>query len=289
MLDFLSQPAGFEIGETGLLVFDAAQPLWQALLVGLGNTLRVSLPALLAATLLGLFLALGRRSPSLPLRQLSGFVVEAVRNVPLLVQLLMWYFVVIEWLPESAAAWQITDGLWLSKGGLAFPWPTVWTAETDRLGSGLWQWPEQGTFNVMGGAAVTPEYLAVAWALTLYTAAFLAEVIRGGLEAVPASLAEAATTLGATRLQTLWRVVLPQAWRTIVPAATNQYVNLIKNSSLAVAVGYPDLVSVGNTALNQSGRTLECLLVMALCYLLLSGLASGLMNAFNRRHAGGIA
>ena len=285
MLSFFTQPAGFDIGETGLFLHDATSPLWHALLVGLGNTLRASLPALLLATALGLALALGRRSASRPLSSTAGFVVDTVRNVPLLVQLLMWYFLLIEWLPDSGAAWQLAGGVWLSKGGLAFPWPTAWTASVDVMDTGFWQWPHQGTFNVLGGAAVTPEYLAVVWALTLYTAAFLAEVIRGGLDAVPVSLAEAASTLGARRWQVLTQVVLPQAWRTILPAATNQYVNLVKNSSLAVAVGYPDLVSVGNTALNQTGRTLECLGVMMAAYLALSLLSSVAMNAFNRRHA----
>ncbi|MEN9395604.1 MAG: hypothetical protein RLZ81_134, partial [Pseudomonadota bacterium] len=92
-------------------------------------------------------------------------------------------------------------------------------------------------------------------------------------------------TLGATRWQVIFQVVVPQALRTIVPAATNQYLNLIKNSSLAVAVGYPDLVSVSNTAGNQTGRTLECVLVMMTCYLALSLITSGLMNLFNARQA----
>lgn len=277
MLDFLLQPAGFDIGETGLFLYDATQPLWRALLVGLGNTLRVSLPALMLATLLGGAIALARRSPS-PLLRAAGLVyTDAIRNVPLLVQLLLWYFLLVEWLPESNAAWQLMPGVLLSKGGMSFPW---WDTVT-----GHWSWPEQGVFNVSGGAAVTPEFLAVAIALSLYTSAFLAEVIRGGLEAVPASLAEAAQTLGATKWQVLSQVVIPQALRTIIPAATNQYLNLIKNSSLAVAVGYPDLVSVSNTAANQTGKALECVGVMMAIYLTLSLLTSALMNGFNARHA----
>lgn len=283
MFDFLNQPAGFDIGETGLLVFDAAQPLWRALMVGLGNTLRVALPALVAATLLGTLVALGRRSTSRPARLMAITYVEAIRNVPLLVQLLMWYFLVVEWLPDSTQAWNVMPGVWLSKGGLAFPWP--WSV--DGAGLQVWQWsmPMQDTFNVSGGAAVTPEYLAVAWTLTLYTAAFFSEVVRGGLESVSPSLGEAAQTLGARPWQVIWLVVLPQALRAIVPAATNQYLNLIKNSSLAVAVGYPDLVSVGNTALNQTGRAVECIAIMMSVYLALSLLTSGLMNAYNQRHA----
>jgi general L-amino acid transport system permease protein len=281
MLDFLNQPAGFDIGETGLLVYDAAQPLWRALLVGLGNTLRVSLPALLAATTIGLLVALARTSASRVWQGIGGFYVDVVRNTPLLLQLLMWYFMLVEWLPDSTEALQLMPGVWLSKGGLTFPW---WAADADT-GVAAWSWPVQETFNVVGGAAVTPEFLALALALSVYTGAFLSEVIRGGIESVPASLIEAAQTLGASRYQQIVRVLLPQALRAIVPAATNQYLNLIKNSSLAVAVGYPDLVSVGNTAINQTGRAVECVLVMMMVYLTLSLLTAWFMNWFNTQHA----
>ena len=281
MLSFLSQPAGFDIGETGLLVYDAAQPIWRAMMVGLGNTLRVCLPALLASTLLGLLIALGRTSGHRIWRGLAIFYVDSIRNTPVLLQLLMWYFLLVEWLPESNAAMQLLPGVWLSKGGLAFPW----LIQATDSAAWIWAWPEQGTFNIVGGAAVTPEYLALCLALSIYTSAFLSEVIRSGIEAVPASLIEAAQTLGATRLQQITRVLLPQALRAIVPAATNQYLNLIKNSSLAVAVGYPDLVSVGNTAINQTGRAVECLTVMMSIYLALSLITASAMNWFNARHA----
>lgn len=281
MLDFLGQPAGFDIGETGLLVFDAAQPLWRALLVGLGNTLRVALPALLLASLVGLLVALGRTSGSRLWRGLGAFYVDIVRNTPLLLQLLMWYFLLVEWLPDSTQAISLMPGVWLSKGGLAFPW----YGPVDTGAAWAWSWPVQDTFNVVGGASVSPEYLSLALALSVYTGAFLAEVIRSGMESVPSSLMEAAETLGATRFQRITRVLLPQALRTIVPAATNQFLNLVKNSSLAVAVGYPDLVSVGNTALNQTGRVVECVLVMMSVYLSLSLSMSAFMNWFNARHA----
>lgn len=281
MFDFLTQPAGFDIGETGLLVYDAAQPLWRALLVGLGNTLRVSLPALVLASVLGLLVALARTSSSRVWQAMGGMYVDTVRNTPVLLQLLMWYFLLVEWLPDSTEALALAPGLWLSKGGLAFPW---WATDPES-GVAAWSWPVQDTFNVVGGAAVTPEFLALAVALSVYTGAFLSEVIRAGIESVPASLVEAAQTLGATRIQQIFKVLLPQALRAIVPAATNQYLNLIKNSSLAVAVGYPDLVSVGNTAINQTGRAVECVLVMMSVYLMLSLLTALLMNWFNARHA----
>lgn len=278
MLSFFSQPAGFDIGETGLLAFDASQPLWWAIVVGLGNTLRVSLPALLLATALALTMALLRRSRVPGWSQLATGYVELIRNVPLLLQVLVWYFLLVEWLPDSTEALSLLPGVWLSKGGLAFPWLTP-----DDLGVWRWDVPVQDVFNVHGGAAVTPEFLALTLALSVYTSAFLSEVIRSGLEAVPHSLLEAASTLGATRWQQVRLVLIPQALRTIIPATTNQYLNLIKNSSLAVAIGYPDLVSVSNTALNQTGRAIECLTVMMAVYLTLSLLVSVLMNWFNAR------
>jgi general L-amino acid transport system permease protein len=280
MFEFFQQPAGFDIGETGLMLYDASQPLWRAFAVGLGNTLRVALPGLVWASVLALILALGRLS-AVPLwRRMAGLVVEVHRNTPLLLQLLIWYFLLVEWLPDSNAAWSIAPGLWLSKGGLTFPWYLA-----DEQGVWAWSWPVQDTFNVIGGAAVTPEYLALFLALSHYTAAFLSEVVRGGLLSVPKSLLEAADILGATPWQRITRVWLPQALRAIVPAATNQYLNLLKNSSLAVAVGYPDLVSVGNTALNQTGQAFICLGTMMAVYLCLSLLTSAFMNWFNRRHA----
>lgn len=276
---FLQQPAGFDIGETGLMAFDAMQPMWWAFAVGLGNSLRVALPSLLAATSLGLLLALLRTSGLPGWQQLAQGVIGFIRHVPLLLQLLIWYFLLIEWLPDSTQALSLGGGLWLSKGGLAFPWLVQ--------GEAGWQLerPVQETFNVLGGAAVTPEYLAVALALSTYTAAFLAEVFRSGIESVPRGLLEAADTLGATRWQQIRLVLIPQALRTVVPPTTNQYLNLIKNSSLAVAVGYPDLVSVSTTALNQSGRAVECILVMMAVYLALSLLTASAMNVFNRRQA----
>lgn len=130
---------------------------------------------------------------------------------------------------------------------------------------------------------MTPEFLAVALALSTYTAAFMAEIVRAAVLSVPASLMEAAETLGATRAQVRWRVLLPQAWRSAMPPMSNQVLNLIKNSSLAVAVGYPDLVSVGNTALNQTGQVMVCIGLMMGTYLLLSLLVSLVMNLLARQ------
>ena len=277
-MDFLREPAGFDIGETGGWLFDATAPLWQALLVGLSNTLRVSLPALALAMLLGALVGLMRLSPQAVPRRLATGWVETLRNLPLLLQLLMWYFLLLEWLPSPDQSLHLGPALWLSKGGLSFPW---WDAATAQ-----WQWPEQGPFNVSGGATLTPEYLAVCMALSTYTSAYVAEIVRGAVQAVPTSLLEAAETLGATPAQVRWRVLWPQAWQMAAPPLANQAINLVKNSSLAVAVGYPDLVSVGNTALNQTGRAVECMAVMMAIYLSLSwGLSWALNRPMRKGHA----
>jgi general L-amino acid transport system permease protein len=119
--------------------------------------------------------------------------------------------------------------------------------------------------------------------LTLYTAAYIAEVVRAGVQSVAFGQHEAATALGLTRALELRLVLLPQALRVIIPPMTNQYLNLTKNSSLAVAVGYPDLVSISNTSLNQTGRAIECIALVMACYLTLSLLTSAAMNAYNKR------
>jgi general L-amino acid transport system permease protein len=278
--DFLLQPAGFEIGES-VLRYESSQPFWRAFLVGLLNTLRVALPGIVLATLLGVLLGIGQLTRNWLVRRLCTAYVELVRNVPLLVQLLMWYFALTELLPPSAHALQ-AGPFFLSKSGLAFPWP-VWPA-------GAW-WPsaldlpQAGAFNVSGGAAVTPEYLAVLLGLVVYTAAFVAETVRAGIRSVPAGQVQAAQSLGLQPGQATRLVVLPLALRLIVPSITNQYLNLTKNSSLAVAVGYPDLVSVANTALNQTGRAFECIAVIMAVYLSLSLLTAWVMNRYNARVA----
>jgi general L-amino acid transport system permease protein len=272
--DFLMQPAGFDIGESWLH-YESSQPFWRAFLAGLANTIRVAVPGIVLATVLGTVIGLGRLSRNLLLRALSTGYVELLRNVPLLVQLLMWYFALTELLPASNEAVHLAPGFYLSKSGLSFPW---WE-------NGAFAWPEAGELNVSGGASVTPEFLAVLVGLSTYTAAFVAEIVRAGIQSVPAGQVHAALSMGLAPRQSLRYIVMPQALRVIVPSITNQYLNLTKNSSLAVAVGYPDLVSVANTALNQTGRAFECIAVIMSVYLVLSLATSAAMNRYNARVA----
>jgi general L-amino acid transport system permease protein len=145
--------------------------------------------------------------------------------------------------------------------------------------------PVRNDLNVSGGGAVTPEFLAVTLGLTIYTASFVAEIVRSGIQSVPWGQTEAAGALGLSRAQALKLVLLPQALRVIIPPMTNQYLNLTKNSSLAVAVGYPDLVSISNTTLNQTGRAVECITILMAVYLTLSLVTAALMNWYNARSA----
>jgi general L-amino acid transport system permease protein len=273
--DFLADPAGFDIGES-LLHYESNQPYWRAFLVGLLNTLRVSIAGIVLATVLGSLLGIGRFSRNALVRGLCSAYVECFRNIPLLLQLLMWYLLLTEYLPLPAEALRLGDWLFLSKSGLSFPAP-VWN------GGFGWELPKLGEFQVEGGAALTPEFLALLLGLVFYTAAFIAEIVRAGIASVPRGQQEAAASLGLSRWRTMRLVTLPQAMRLVIPPMTNQYLNLTKNSSLAVAVGYPELVSIANTSLNQTGRAVECITIIMAVYLCTSLATAGLMNRFNQR------
>ncbi len=331
--DFLMQAAGFDIGES-LYPFDSEQPYLQAFLVGVTNTLRVAVLGIILATVLGTILGVGRFSRNALVRGLCLTYVEFFRNIPVLLQLLLWYVILTEVLPSADHAWTV-GSFFLSKGGLNYPipiWATghlwalaglvvgvvlIWPYRrwarkqfetTGKLRSVFWVpvllvvicslagWelggaptalnsPIKGDFSIENGGALTPEFLAVLLGLTLYTAAFIAEVVRGGIQSVPRGQGEAASALGLTRQQEMRLVMLPQALRVIIPPLTNQYLNLTKNSSLAVAIGYPDVVSIANTALNQTGRAVECISIVMLVYLTTSLGTSILMNWYNSRAA----
>jgi general L-amino acid transport system permease protein len=331
--DFLTQAAGFDIGES-LYPFDSEQPYWQAFLVGVTNTLRVAVLGIVLATLLGTLLGVGRFSRNALVRGLCLSYVEFFRNIPVLLQLLLWYVVLTEVFPSATDAWTLGP-FFLSKGGLNYPIPVWATGQlfaafgfvagigliwlyrrwaklqfeaTGQVRSQFWiplyifvtgglvGWaiggaptdfnnPVKGEFSIEHGGALTPEFLAVLLGLTLYTASFIAEVVRGGIQSVPRGQGEAASALGLSRNQEMRLVMLPQALRVIIPPLTNQYLNLTKNSSLAVAIGYPDVVSIANTALNQTGRAVECISLVMLVYLTTSLGTSLLMNWYNSRAA----
>jgi len=332
--DFLSGPAGFDIGER-LVPYESNDPYWMAFLIGVLNTLRVAIVGIVLTTILGTLLGVGRFSHNALVRGLCYGYVEVFRNVPVLLQLLMWYLVLVEGLPRPGEQKSLFGLFFLSNGGASFPVPvwglgqaiaaagalvgaalTWWWARRARrlfeasgqprpvllpslamiIGGALigwivggaptdWSIPEPGGFSMEGGSSLTPEFLAVLLGLTLYTSSYVAEVVRAGIASVPRGQGEAASALGLSKGQLMRLVSLPQALRVIIPPITNQYLNLTKNSSLAVAIGYPDVVSIANTAINQTGRAVECISIIMLVYLTTSLGTSALMNWYNKRAA----
>lgn len=267
---WLQQPAGFDISES-VIPFNAQLPYWRALAAGLVNTIRAVLVGLVGATLLGTLVGMASFSHNGLLRRLARVYVEVVRNIPLLLQLVFWYFVVFLTLPNGEAAIQL-PGVVLAKSGLyiaGFGEGLRWLGPT--LINGVWQAP----------LLLSVEFGALLTGLIVYSGAFIAEVVRGGIAAVPKGQWEAAASLGLSWFATLRRIVLPQSLRVIVPGLNTQYISLAKNSSLAVAVGYTDLYSVAETTLNQTGRAVEVILVLLAAYLTLDLLISALMNGLN--------
>ena len=328
---FLSREAGFRIGES-IIAYDASNSYGRAYVVGILNTLRVSVLGIVLATIIGVLVGMARLSRNWLVVRLASLYVEMVRNVPLLLQLFFWYTVITALLPAVRQAVQLLPGMFLSKSGLMFPAPVphpahpymaaalvigcglAWgyrgwarrrqeaTGQVPKLllpslglifGPPLLVWLVSGAptaldvpvftrFTFRGGSSITPEFLALLAGLVLYTAAFIAENVRGGIQAVPRGQSEAAAALGLRRGTALRLVILPQALRIVIPPTTSQYLNLAKNSSLAVAIGYPDLVSVTNTSLNQTGQAIECISIMMGVYLTISLSISVVMNVYDR-------
>jgi general L-amino acid transport system permease protein len=327
--DFLFQPFGFDISET-MIDYAHNSSYFVAFAIGMLNTLKVAIIGIALATVLGVLIGVGRFSANFLVQKICYAFVEFFRNVPVYLQLLIWYLVFAEALPDLENAWN-AGHFYLSKNGISFPWP-VWQlgqtlamvgaglglvlglyyrhlarAHFDRTGQqrpviwvtlaavlGLtvlgwlaggapseWDLPKVGDFQIEDGGAFSPEFMALLFGLVFYTAAFIAEVVRSGIASVSLGQHEAAASLGLTKSQAMRLVVLPQALRVIIPPLTSQYLNLTKNSSLAVAIGYPELVSIANTTLNQTGRAIEALSIVMLVYLTLSLLTSALMNWFN--------
>jgi general L-amino acid transport system permease protein len=330
---FLANTAGFDVSQS-LIPYSGSDTYTRVFLVGLLNTLLVSIIGIFFATVIGFVIALGRLSPNWLLSRLSGGYVELVRNLPLLFQILFWYLAVLAALPNPRQSISLFGSFFLSNRGLVIPrpianpglepfafailiavvvslalrhyarrqlfesgrlmtiWPTVFglligLPLLTSLISGApvrFELPELKGFNFSGGSRVIPEFVALTLALSLYTAAFIAEIVRAGIQSVHRGQMEAGSSLGLSRGSTLRLIVVPQALRVILPPLTNQYLNLTKNSSLAVAIGYPDLVSVfAGTTLSQTGQAIEIIGITMGVYLLISLVTSAIMSFYGWR------
>jgi general L-amino acid transport system permease protein len=332
--DFLASRAGFEVAEGSVfgLPYSSDSSYLEAFGLGLYNTVRVAAVGIVLASLLGLLAGVARLSTNWLVNRLALAYVEAIRNTPLLVQLVFWYFAVILQMPPVRQSVKLGPDVYLSQQGLALPWPVPgpafaafwpWLVAAILVAAFVWEvlarrraqsglrnragwWallalagltglgylvsgdaldlsrPVMGAFRLTGGASLSPEFTALLVALVVYTGAFIAEIVRAGIQAVHKGQWEAARSLGLAYGETLQLVVLPQALRVIIPPLGNQYLNLTKNSSLAVAVGYPDLFNVANTAGNQSGNNVQAMAIILGLYLALSILVASGVNLLNR-------
>jgi general L-amino acid transport system permease protein len=272
--DYLHRMAGFEIAP-GPWSFSSRDTYARALEIGLLNTLRVSLLGIVMAIALGLAIGLARLS-SVPIVSVAaGAIVEVLRNTPLLLQLFFWYSL-SQALPGPHEALRPLPGVFLSDRGLFVP-----GLDWQGGGIGLVR-PVLSRFDFHGGLSISPEFAALVIGLSTYTAAFIGEIVRGGVLAVDRGQKEAAAALGLPRGKILRLVVLPQALRVIIPSTTSQFVNLTKNSSLAVAIGYPDIMSITNTTLNQTGQAIEAMGLTTMVYLAIGLTVSLAMNFYDR-------
>jgi general L-amino acid transport system permease protein len=330
---FLNNTAGFDVSQS-LIPYSGSDTYTRVFLVGLLNTLLVSIIGIFFATVIGFMVALGRLSPNWLLSRISGGYVELIRNLPLLFQILFWYLAVLAALPNPRQSISLFGSFFLSNRGLVIPRPigtpgfepfalavliaivtaiALWRYARRQLfqsGKVITVWPYAlglliglplvsvlifgvpltfevpvlKGFNFAGGSRVIPEFVALTLALSTYTAAFIAEIVRAGIQSVHKGQMEAGSSLGLHRGAVLRLIIIPQALRVILPPLTNQYLNLTKNSSLAVAIGYPDLVSVfAGTTLSQTGQAIEIIGITMGVYLLISLVTSAIMSFYGWR------
>ncbi|NJO43767.1 MAG: ABC transporter permease subunit [Cyanobacteria bacterium CRU_2_1] len=332
---FLFNEAGFNIGES-VIPYTPNDRYYWAFVVGLVNTLRLILVGFVLTTLLGTIAGVASFSENWLVRKISLVYVELVRNVPLLLQLFIWYFGIFYTLSRSSGTGanpppnQLFGAVFINRKGIVIPWPpntaVSWISLILLIGATvvaivLWRWriklmEEQGasgkpqlmallalgmvallllTFglgwqfpqltesnDIEGGLRMSLEYAAVLGGLVFYTGAFIAEIVRAGIQAVSKGQWEAARALGLQPGLVMRLVVLPQALRVIIPSLNSQYMNLAKNSSLALAIGYPDIFSSAATTLNQAGRSVEVILIIAATYLIINLIISVVMNTLNQ-------
>jgi len=336
---FLTQESSFDV-QFSLIEYSGSDSYARAYLVGLLNTLLVSILGIIFCTILGVIVGIARLSPNYLIRTTAAWYVEFFRNIPLLLQIFFWYYAALRALPLPQEADPMLGSFYLTIKGFYTP-SLVWInldifiysviaaivaivfvrlyAKKLRENHGkhipvlnisitilfilplltffisgvsvTYELPvlkqlAKTSFTFEGGLSIPPELLSLVIALSLYTATFIAECVRAGIEGISKGQREAAASIGLNRKQILNLIIMPQALRIIIPPATNQYLNLTKNSSLAAAIAYPDLVLVfAGTALMQTGKAIEIVSITMLTYLTLSLLISLLMNWYNARIA----
>ena len=336
---FLSQESSFDI-TFSLIDYNGSYSYARAFLVGLLNTLLVSVIGIFFATILGVIIGVSRLSDNYLISKVAEWYVEIFRNIPLILQIFFWYFAALRALPLPNEAINFYDVSFLTVKGFYVP-KFIWSnfnifiisiisaiatiyflriyarKQREQYGRQVpittfsllillafplisfflfevnlsFEYPvlkqlSPTIFTFEGGVNIIPELLALALSLSMYTATFIAENVRAGILGVSRGQKEAASSIGLNKNQILKLVVMPQALRIIIPPTTNQYLNLTKNSSLAAAIAYPDIVLVfAGTALMQTGRAIEIISITMLTYLSLSVAISIFMNWYNKKMA----
>lgn len=330
---FFSSTAGFGIDETPI-AFSSSDTFGRVFLVGLLNTLIVTFFGIIFATILGLIIGVLRLSNNWLIKKLAAVYIDIFRNIPILLQILFWYNVVLKSLPSPRQSIEFFQSIFLNNRGLYLPRPDLnattlsvcaslvlvfvvlffinrWANKRQEdtgedfpvlpWGLGMiialpilayfvsganfnFDYAQLQGFNYTGGKWISPEFLALTFALVIYTATFIAEAIRSGIEAVSKGQKEASASIGLSSYQSLKLVVLPQAIRIAIPPIINQYLNLAKNSSLAAAVGYPEIITLfAGISLNQTGQAIEIISITMLVYLVISLIVSLILNIFNNK------
>ena len=330
--DFLTQASGFDLSSS-LIDYSSSSTYGRAIVAGLLNTVIVAVLGIFFATIIGFGVGVMRLSKNRVVAGAATLYIELIRNIPLLLQIFMWYALVLKPLPGVKEAYSFFGSVFISKKGILMPHPNfgagAWLAlvfvalaligtwwfrkrarkaqdETGKI-TPVWlisipiivlspfvgllfagwplsfDYPELKGFNFAGGMTMVPEMVALLIALIVYSATFIAETVRGGIQAVSHGQSEASSALGLSRGKALRLVIIPQAMRIIIPPLASQYLNLTKNSSLAIAIGFPDLMYSGGTVNNQSGKAIEVVFILMVVYLSLSLLTAAFMNWFNSR------
>lgn len=339
---FLDEPAGFAVGSQWLTEVDGVTNSRLTMyLVGVWSSIRVVFVAIALSTILGIVVGVSRLSSNWLVAKMAMLFVEVFRNTPLLVQVVLWYAILLVGAPVIADVINVGDFFFLSNRGIAIPWPVpsgglwdlpdwfvgVWVAilivaalaggrvravrQQRERQTGQSHYPNRWAFSLFAavalisflllgvvvsidrpiidgtqyaeGMVIKPEFAALLLGLTAYTGAFIAEIVRGSIQALPRGQTEAANAIGLSGYQRLTLVILPQALRQMIPSVTNQFLNVNKNSSLAYAVLYDDLFRIATVIQNKAGHALEMFFVIIVTYMLISFLISAVMNVFNAR------
>ena len=319
---YLAGPTNFDI-PFRLISWDIGDTYARALLVCVLNTLLVSAMSIVAATLLGLLVGVMRLSTNWLVRNIALGFIEIVRNTPQLVQIIFWYVAVLQTLPGPRQSILLPGGALLNIRGFYLPsffandsanivWPLAlilllivpfaWRVPVRGFAIGTRslllvpvaallfsvgvdhaEYPALRGFNIAGGVQVVPELVALWAGLSIYAAAFIAEIVRAAILSVHKGQREAALSLGLRPRQVLSKIILPQALRVMVPPTTSQYLNIIKSSSLGAAVAYPELYEIfAGTAMMQSNREIESIALLMGVFLSINLVVSAFMNWYNR-------